>query len=191
MDFFAWHCYGDSLPAMMRHAAEARKLLDDFGFRKAESLCTEWRPMIAGFDRTVWRPDRPASTVREAFAGTATTKAAAYAASALMQMQDVRIDMAYFYTADDSPWSMFDEYGVPGKVFFAFKAFNQLLQYPNRVLVRAASGRQRPDHLPGVGDDRKTAALLLSNYRGEPSRSPHRPEGPTHDRQGPRLSAAW
>ena len=64
LDFFDWHCYGDSLPEMMKHAAQARALLDEFGFKATESRCTEWRPMIAGFDQTVARPERPASTVR-------------------------------------------------------------------------------------------------------------------------------
>jgi hypothetical protein len=170
LDFFDWHCYGDSLPEMMKHAAQARALLDEFGFKATESRCTEWRPMIAGFDQTVARPERPASTVRAAFARNRNHEAAAYAASALMQMQDSRVDMAYFYTADDSPWSMFDEFGVPGKAFFAFKAFNRLLQTPNRVAVAGAPGGDALTLCAGVADDRKTAAVLLSNYRGEPNR---------------------
>jgi len=165
LDFFSWHCYTDSVSALLDTVRSARAVLDAYGFQKSESLCTEWRPMLAGFDQVAWTPDRPAMAVRDAFERNRNHEAAAFAASALLQMQDSPLDMAHFYTADDSPWSMFNEYGVPGKVFFAFKAFNQFLQTPNRVAVTGASSGDGLTLGAGLSDDGKRAALLVSNYR--------------------------
>jgi len=167
LDFFSWHCYTTSVPGFIQVITEARALADKYGFAKAESFCTEWHPMVAGFDKVGWRKDRPAAAVQAAFATNRNHEAAAFSASVLMQMQDRPIDMAHFYTADDSPWSMFDEFGVPGKVFFAFKAFHQFLQTPNRVAVAGASGGDKLTVSAAVANDKKSAAILASNYRSD------------------------
>jgi len=167
LDFFSWHRYSDTPTDLMDDARLVRSLLDEYGFKKAESLCTEWRPMIEGFNKVSWKQGKPPGSVRAAFARNRNHESAAFAASALMQMQDVPLDRAHYYTADDSPWSMFDEFGEPGKVFFAFKAFHQLLQTPNRVAVGGAPGGNGVSACCGMADDGKSAALLLSNYRGK------------------------
>ena len=123
--------------------------------------------MLDGFDKVSWQQGKPAGSVRAAFARNRNHEAAAFSASALMQMQDAPLDRAHYYTADDSPWSMFDEFGEPGKVFFAFKAFNQLLQTTNRVAVTGAPGGDSVTACCGMADDGKSAGLLLSNYRGK------------------------
>ncbi|MEI8375721.1 MAG: hypothetical protein WCJ35_23105 [Planctomycetota bacterium] len=167
LDFFDWHCYTSSPSGFIQMARTARQIADEYGFQQAESLCTEWKPMLVGWDAVSWSPNRPASSVHEAFARNRNHEAAAFAASALILMQDAPLDMAHFYTADDSPWSMFDEYGVPGKVFFAFKAFHQFLQTPNRVAVTGGQlGGDQVTLCAAIADDRKSAALLLSNFRG-------------------------
>ncbi len=169
LDFFSWHRYSDSPADLIQDAVEMRALLDEYGFKEAESLCTEWRPMLEGFNKVDWRKNRQPGGVRAAFARNRNHESAAFAASALMQMQDAPLDRAHYYTADDSPWSMFDEYGEPGKVFFAFKAFNQLLQTPNRVTVTGAPGGDGVTACCGLADDGQSAGLLLSNYRGQPA----------------------
>ncbi len=169
LDFLSWHDYTLLPQTISDRAKNSRSLLDQYGFKKTEIYCTEWRPMIAGFDEVGWQQNKPASAVREAFARNRNHEAASFAASALMLMQDSPLDMANFYTADYSPWSMFDEYGVPGKVFFAFKAFNQLTQTPNRVSVEGSPGGSATTLCAGVADDHKTAAILLSNFRGKQS----------------------
>jgi len=167
LDFISWHRYSDSPTNLTKDAVEMRALLDEYGFKKAESLCTEWRPMLEGFNKVSWRTNKEPGSVRAAFARNRNHESAAFAASALMQMQDAPLDRAHYYTADDSPWSMFDEFGEPGKVFFAFKAFHQFLQTPNRVAVTGAPGGDGVTACCGLADDGKSAGLLLSNYRGK------------------------
>lgn len=169
LDFFSWHRYSDTPTDLMDDARLIRSLLDEHGFKSAESLCTEWRPMLDGFDKVSWKQGTPAGSVRAAFARNRNHESAAFAASALMQMQDVPLDRAHYYTADDSPWSMFDEFGEPGKVFFAFKAFNMFLQTTSRVAVTGAPGGDGVTACCAIADDAKSAGLLLSNYRGKPA----------------------
>ena len=147
LDFFSWHRYSDTPTDLMDDARLVRSLLDEYGFKKAESLCTEWRPMIEGFDKVSWEQGRPAGSVRAAFARNRNHESAAFTASALMQMQD--------------------EFGEPGKVFFAFKAFNMFLQTTNRVVVTGAPGGDGVTACGGLSDDGKTAGLLLSHYKGK------------------------
>ena len=123
--------------------------------------------MLAGFRQVNWKPTMPRNTVRDAFARNRNHEAAAFTASALLQMQDAPVNMAHFYTADYSPWSMFDEYGEPGRAYFAMKAFRQFLDTPNRVAVTGAPGGNDITVGAGLGPKGKRAALLASNFRSD------------------------
>jgi hypothetical protein len=52
---------------LIRDAVEMRALLDEYGFKEAESLCTEWRPMLEGFNKVDWRKNPQPGGVRAAF----------------------------------------------------------------------------------------------------------------------------
>ena len=171
LDIFTWHCYAASPREVPRAAAVARALLDEYGFKNAESHITEWH--WVNFDwnlfplcNTIGTPNPQAyAHMRETWAGMRGPRGAAFAASVLMLLQDSRLEMANHYTADTGPWSMFDEYGIPGKVYYAFLAFNQLTKRPNRVDV-AYDGARLPDVTlcAGLADDRKRASILISNF---------------------------
>ncbi|MEI7947593.1 MAG: hypothetical protein WCJ02_12910 [bacterium] len=165
LDFFSWHRYASRPSDFVRTAFGMRSLLDTNGFNQAESFCTEWKPMLAGFQNVSWNPKSPAGSVEQAFERNRNHEAAACAASTLIRWQDAPLDMAHYYSADYSPWSMFNEYGEPGKVFFAFKAFHQLLETSNRVSVVGLPDADAVTLGAGISDDKKTAALLVSNYR--------------------------
>lgn len=84
-----------------------------------------------------------------------------------MQMQDAPVDMAYFYSADDSHGSMFDVYGEPGRAYFAMKAFHQFLQAPHRVEVTGAPGEDEITVGAGLTTEKDEAMILASNFRSE------------------------
>ena len=170
LDFISWHCYDSSPQTVVRHAAVARALLNEYGFKKAENYCTEWRPMLIDDNEIDLTKNRPGSSRRDAFVKNRNHEAAAFAASALMLMQDSPMDIACFYSADNTPgWSMFDEWGLPSKVYFVFKAFNHLLQTPNRAAVEGTPGGDAVTLCAGTDDGLNNAGLLLSNFRGKHS----------------------
>jgi xylan 1,4-beta-xylosidase len=171
LDFFTWHCYQESPRTFPQHAAMARKLLEEYGFKNAESHITEWHWVdydwkIFGPCNTIGAPNPKAyALMRDTFTRMRGAKGAACAASVLMLLQDSRLEMANHYAADINPWSMFDEYGIPGKLYYAFVAFNQLMTTPNRVACEYDAAKQPEITMcAGVSEDGKTASILISNY---------------------------
>ena len=168
LDFFSWHSYGtETEEPLIKRAHEARSLLDEYGFKETESWCTEWKRVLTGWKELRWRKDAPRHTVRMALERNRNHEAAAYIAAGLMQMQDAPVDMAYFYSADDSHWSMFDVYGEPGRAYFAMKAFHQFLQAPHRVKVTGAPGEDEITVGAGLTTEKDEAMILASNFRSE------------------------
>lgn len=175
VDFVSWHCYPGTPQEVARDAITARKRIDEYGFKNAESHITEWHPMWYSWEGSVDanelgnpKPEKYA-TMREKFDNMRGPKSAAFVASALMLLQDSPLDMANYYTADTNPWGMFDSFGVPGRVYYAFVAFKQLTKTPNRVACEQ-QGTPQPGitMCAGVSDDRKKASILISNFDAMP-----------------------
>ena len=179
LDFFTWHCYDASPRVFPEHAAIARALLDEYGFKNTESHITEWhwrdhKPGLFAPCNTIGAPNpRAYAAMRDAFNNMRGARGAAFAATVLMRLQDSRVEMANHYAADINPWSMFDEWGIPGKLYYAFVAFNRLMKTPNRVACEYDSAKQPGITMcAGLSEDRKTASILISNF-GQ-ARSPMR-----------------
>jgi hypothetical protein len=159
LDFFSWHCYTSNPYQLAADARLARKLLDEYGYPKAESHLNEWYYLEA------WRPLFPGTTedlqqyetVGQSLAYSVGPKGAVYAASVLMLMQEASVDVANFFAADYNPLSMFDFYGVPTKVYYVFKAFDSLA----RNSVRVSCKQQIPDSSIVLA-----AAYTASNKKG-------------------------
>jgi hypothetical protein len=149
---------------------QARKALDEFGFHQTETHLNEWRyaPSWEGL-----YPKSPAmfATVPEWFRQGTNGRGGAFATSLLMRLQDERLDMANFYTADTSAWSMFGTFGIRTPVYHAFRAFNELAKRPRRVACTLA-GRT-----PAAGDAAKprSAAENEINPGGDTAKRPTRP----------------
>jgi hypothetical protein len=175
LDFVTWHCYAGAPQNVAADAVTARKLIDEYGFTGAESHITEWHPMWYPWDNAVDANEIGNPTpqkyvaMREKFDTMRGPKAAAFVASALMLLQDSPLDMANYYTADTNPWGMFDGFGVPGRVYYTFVAFNQLTKTPNRVACEQQGPAQPELTLcAGLSDDRTNASILLSNFSETP-----------------------
>ena len=161
LDFFSWHLYTEHPGDFIRNAKIARAMLDEYGFRNTENFLDEWH-YIPSWTRLSPK-DSTDTTVREQFAKTVGYEGAAFAASVLMLLQNSPIDVANFYCADYSPWSMFDAFGVPSKVYFVFKAFGQLSKMSNSVPCKKLSEDSTVVILAGISENRKTAGFLISN----------------------------
>lgn len=162
LDFFSWHRYSKDPSDYARRAKAMRQLLDEHGFTKTESHFNEWnylpnedwRPMMKegqGRMREEWNTEMRGP------------KGAAFAAWALMSLQDAPVDMANFYTAEIQMFGMFNFNGVPQKTFYAFKAFRDLLDTPRRVRTPACEPG-RVAACAGLNSGNTRAAVLLSNF---------------------------
>ncbi|MEI6168612.1 MAG: hypothetical protein WCS52_15620 [bacterium] len=130
LDFFSWHTYSNDPQVVAENARHVRTQLDQHGYAKTESHLNEWNLKHEGFFEKGFE-----AVKREHFERYKSEEGASFVASVLSLLQDASVDVANYY--DTQPWSpwcgLFDIYGVPQKTFHAFKAFRQLLDYPDRV----------------------------------------------------------
>jgi xylan 1,4-beta-xylosidase len=168
LDFFSWHAYHGNPDELVTDAAAARELLDKYGFTNTESQMNEWRylPTFNGL-RPVDRKMYENGSVRRLFEDTRGIKGASFCVAALLKLQNSPLDMANYYCAGTTPWSMFDEYGVPSKVYYAFKAFNQLAHLPTRISCEG-SPTNGLTSCAAISADKKTIGLLLGNFDPKP-----------------------
>ena len=177
LDFVSWHCYPGTPQEVAQNAVTARKLIDEYGFKNAESHITEWHPMWYPWENSIdanelGNPNpQKYATMREKFDTMRGPKAASFVASALMLLQDCPLDMANYYTADTNPWGMFDSFGVPGRVYYTFVAFNQLTKTPNRAACYRNGTPQEVTMCAGMSNDRTKAAILVSNFGDAPRKT--------------------
>lgn len=162
LDFLSWHMYTSDPTAPVRGAIGLRRVLDEYGFKKAEIHLDEWnylpnndwKPMLSHDGRRLWKWFEEASSSR----------GAAFADSVLVGLQDAPVNMADFYTGDTGGWGLFNQFGVPKKTYYAFLAFKALVDHP----VRLATDVARPGELAvlsGLSTDGRKLAVLVSNYR--------------------------
>lgn len=164
LDFFSWHMY-DNTPQKLLHAArDVRGILNQYGFQNTEMHLNEWHYL-----NVEWKDLRPGDsrlyhTVRAKYERMVGPESAAFCASALMLLQDTAVDVANYYAADLSHWSMFDNFGVPSKTFYAFVAFNELLKTPLRVACTGWEEEGPVTACAGVAPDGASVGLLVSNF---------------------------
>ena len=162
LDFFSWHRYAGEPSDYARRARALRRLLDEHGFAKTESHFNEWN-FLPDED---WRPmmKEGQGLMRERWSAEMRgPRGAAFAAWALMSLQDAPVDMANFYTAEIQMFGMFNFNGVPQKTFHAFKAFRALLETPLRVETPPCDAGQVAA-CAGLNSETTRAAVLLSNF---------------------------
>ena len=168
LDFFSWHTYTDRPATVIANALWVRRMLDEHGYTSAESHFNEWN--YSKFDpdmKGVFRSGNEYST-RRLFERSKNEEGASFAAAVLMAIQDCRVDVANLYDgAPTSYWSLFDVYGVPQKNYYAFKAFRELMNTPERVSVTFDTPVDGLYALAGTDPSRQEAAILLSNFDAE------------------------
>jgi hypothetical protein len=170
LDFFSWHTYTDHPAKAVANALWVRRLLDEHGYTGTESICDEWN--YSRFDpdmKGVFRSGNEYATHR-LFERSKGEEGASFDAAVLIALQDCSVDQANFYDgAPTSFWSLFDPYGVPQKNYYAFKAFRELLNTPDRLGVTLGTPVDGFYVLAGLDPARHEVALLVSNFDG-PSR---------------------
>jgi len=165
LDFFSWHIYTKSVDAIKERANYVRETLDKFGFRDTITILDEWNCI----DWTsVWGGiygENGEKSKYEIFSEASGEAGAAFAAAALIAMLELPVDIATFY--DGHPTNIFctifDRYGVPSKQYYAFDAFNKLIQAGERVKTECGIGGVYAA-AADAGDER--ICVLIANTGG-------------------------
>lgn len=131
LDFFGWHCYSNTPERLMREPAEARKLLDIYGFTETELFLTEWRYIPDMADTKCDEFDRRMAGIESGAVNTAV----------LTSWQDSPLDMGFFYTTTILYNSIFNRRSEiqPG-LYYPFLYFAQMLDFRQRVSGECAEG---------------------------------------------------
>ena len=132
LDFFSWHRYAKHPADIAKRSHAIRQVLDEHGFTQTESHLNEWNYLP---DEN-WQPMMLAGQGQERerwYAEMGGPRSAAFAAWALISLQDSPITIANYYTAEIQAFGMFTYNGAPRKNYYAFQAFNGLLSTPVRV----------------------------------------------------------
>ena len=166
IDFFPWHLYTSSIKFADTTAYNMRKLLDDNGYKNTKIHLNEWNYYPADLDwfkllkdRVYWK--------EFALNKIGGMEGAAFTASMLIDMQDLPIDQACYYSGDWQIFGLFDEYGLPKKPFYAYKSFAMLLNTPNRVKCEKQHLPEGMYAIGGVNRSNNLATLLLTNYTSQ------------------------
>jgi hypothetical protein len=164
LDFFSWHTYTSEPVILRRNAESVREALDTHGFGNVESHLNEWHYFDADWQRLRHDP----LYLREADEHMNSPVGAAFAASALVLLQDSPVDVANYYSGDTLVgFGLFDRYGIPRKPYHALKAFRMLLDTPNRVACQGGDEETGLAVAAGLALDRRSATVLVSNHRAE------------------------
>jgi len=162
LNFFSWHCYTDDPSELAARARAIRGLLDSAGFDQTESHLNEWN-YLPGND---WGPIGKSGTAagrQRHYQEMSGAPGAAFAAAALLELQDAPVDVCNFFHGELGAFGIFNEQGVPLKVHQALRAFQGLVETPRRVETRGAIPGKLA-FLAGLAPDGREAALLVSNF---------------------------
>ena len=136
LDFFSWHVYATEPKQIVDRCRQARKLLDKYGFEKAESILNEWN-YVKG-----WTDDWVYSLETES--GRFNQKTAAFIASTMIECQSVPLDLLMFYDArfNTSMNSLFNLTTLwPMKGYYPFYAWSKLRDCGTQVACSVHEGR--------------------------------------------------
>lgn len=158
LDFLSWHCYTADPSELVLRAKGIRALLDQEGFKSAESHLNEWNFLPDGDWSGLTSKD--AAAREKWYARVNSAEGAAFIAAALIALQIAPLDAANYFTAEAPGMGLFSQHGVPSHAFGAFLAFKEL-----SGLKRLPGGSTAGvSALAGIG---KEIRILLARQSGE------------------------
>ncbi|MFA9478075.1 hypothetical protein ACERK3_07165 [Phycisphaerales bacterium AB-hyl4] len=160
MDFFCWHLYARTPKQVVESTREAKQRLENYGFGDAELNLNEWN----WFPEEDWSWRTSASRRRRFFDQLASAESAAFIVATLSYLQDEPMTMTNWYAPFLGRWGMFDTDARPQKPFYAFVAFNEMLQTPQRAATNGDKLDTGLSVLAGTDDAGCHARVLVSNF---------------------------
>ena len=161
LDFYSWHTYTNEPMEYVEKAFVARKYLDELGFTETEIHMNEWNYL----PDNNWGPmlDTSDPRGRESwYQRMGGAEGAAFVACVLIELQAAPVDVSNFFKNYGS-FGIFTEHGVPKKVYFAMKAFNELLKTPIRL--HAEGGMKNVTSITaGTNEERNEIRVLVGKF---------------------------
>lgn len=136
LDFFSWHRYTNEVEDIIGQADRVRKMLDDYGFQKTESILDEWAYTENDwFGKNRWGLFGKDPKIKESFYTKMRSQVgASYALAVMISLLDHPVDKAHIYDGQKSFFGgLYDPFGNYTKLAHSLFAFNVLISRQNRV----------------------------------------------------------
>ena len=159
LDFFSWHLYATEPRDIAQRAVFFRKMMDEAGFEKAESILNEWN-FVKG-----WSDDWVYSL--EVESGRFSQKGAAFIAATMADCQSAPVDMLMYYDARiGTPMNgMFDMVTLwPLKGYYPFYAWAKLAERGTQVECTVSSKSEGQFHAVAAKGEDGSLAVLVARY---------------------------
>ena len=163
LDFYSWHLYARDPRELVNGCKDARDGLDEAGFRDAEIHLNEWSYLpTEGWKFNSRRKDP--DCVQRADDELGGSTGAAFVAATLVYLQDCPVDVVNHYWMRTDLWGILSQWGHKRKSYYAFKAFRNMLDTPNRVKTTPNDPATGYALLAGTGK-KNEAGIMLANFR--------------------------
>ena len=136
LDFFSWHIYSRTPEPIADKCVRMRRILDERGFTKTESILNEWNYVKGWVDDWVYS--------LRVESGDLNLKGAAYIAAAMILCQNRPLDHLMFYDArlGTGMNNLFDLVTCwPRKGYYPFYAWAKILDRGTQVACRVTDGK--------------------------------------------------
>ncbi|WP_035615335.1 sialate O-acetylesterase [Haloferula sp. BvORR071] len=162
LNFFSWHCYTADPSELSARAWAIRRLLDSRGFTETENHLNEWNYLPGNSWEPIARSGTPEARQHfyEEMAGAA---GAAFITTSLTELEDAPLDVGNFFHGELGGFGIFTEQGVPLKAYQGLRAFQGLVETPQRVETRGSVAGKLAFAAGSSGDGRE-ATMLVSNF---------------------------
>lgn len=161
MDFFSFHRYTTTPEDLAKHADEARRLCDEYGYTEAETILNEWNYVKN------WHPRED---MLYSYRTIPSLKGSAFILSCMIACQHSTLDHLMYYDARiNTGWNgLFDPLSQePLRPYHTLWDYAQL--YKLGTEVKASSDCPDVKTAAAVSEDGKTAAILLCYYKDHKS----------------------
>jgi xylan 1,4-beta-xylosidase len=162
VDFVSWHIYTQNPHEVAQRARDVHALMAKYDFLGAENIVDEWN-----YGPTDWNKlfKDPAAS-RAYFDGLQNSFGAAFDATVMTDLQDSPVDIATVFSGTTFMWGLFTSSGAPQKAYYAFLAFQRMLETPQRIAI-GPSGVEGFSVLSGMSDDKKSIRVLITHLASE------------------------
>lgn len=151
LDFFSWHLYTSDIESIAQRGSMVRSILDQNGYNDTLSILDEWN-YVEDWDE-----------IENSLAVINSPAGGAFAAGALISMQNSPIDHAMYYDGQyefvDSWNGMSDSSGKAEAVFYVFDFWNRLCMLGKQTAV---TGEGQGVYCCAAADDGKGGILLVN-----------------------------
>ena len=166
LDFFSWHCYGNTTQKTLDRAKIAREILDKYGYTETESILNEWNYINAFNDEGFAYSHNLRGSIKESAFSLATMASCLYAP----------VDMLMYYDARPNEyWCGLFDYRFIGKVlkgYYSFSMFNTL--YRMKCAVQTSVMEENMYACAAKSDDE--SAVIVTHFNDDDNAEPKKAE---------------